>query len=96
MNTQDNIPARIREILSPAARRIPARGFPLAPAASRRPQAAAECHSCAAQRDRGRADADFGHRSRHETAIMEVMVLIQGIDYLRSNLRKFMRRRAGT
>jgi coniferyl-aldehyde dehydrogenase len=35
--------------------------------------------------------ADFGNRSRHETAIMEIMVVIQGIDYLKSNLRKFMR-----
>lgn len=36
-------------------------------------------------------DADFGHRSRHETAIMEVLVLVQGIDYLHRNLRRFMR-----
>jgi coniferyl-aldehyde dehydrogenase len=35
-------------------------------------------------------NADFGHRSRHETAILEIMALIQGIDYLRSNLRRFM------
>jgi coniferyl-aldehyde dehydrogenase len=35
--------------------------------------------------------ADFGNRSRHETAIMEIMTVIQGIDYLKSNLRKFMR-----
>lgn len=26
--------------------------------------------------------ADFGHRSRHETDIMEVMGVIQSIDYL--------------
>ena len=37
-------------------------------------------------------DADFGHRSRHETAIMEVLPIIWGIDYLRKNLRRFMRR----
>ncbi len=36
-------------------------------------------------------NADFGHRSRHETAIMEIMALIQGIDYLHRNLRRFMR-----
>jgi coniferyl-aldehyde dehydrogenase len=36
-------------------------------------------------------NADFGHRSRHETAIMEIMALIQGIDYLRRKLRRFMR-----
>lgn len=36
--------------------------------------------------------ADFGNRSRHETAIMEIMTVIQGIDYLKSNLGKFMRR----
>jgi coniferyl-aldehyde dehydrogenase len=36
-------------------------------------------------------NTDFGHRSRHETAMMEVMTAIQGIDYLRRNLRRFMR-----
>lgn len=36
-------------------------------------------------------NADFGHRSRHETAIMEIMALVQGIDYLSRNLRRFMR-----
>src|SRR5262245_24714429 len=37
-------------------------------------------------------DADFGHRSRHETAIMELLPLTWGIDYLQKNLRRFMRR----
>ena len=37
-------------------------------------------------------DADFGHRSRHETAIMEMLALTWGIDYLRRHLRRFMRR----
>jgi len=37
-------------------------------------------------------DADFGHRSRHETAIMEMLTLTWGIDYLRKHLRRFMRR----
>ena len=37
-------------------------------------------------------DADFGHRSRHETAIMEVLPLTWGIDFLHKNLRRFMRR----
>src|SRR5262245_4023836 len=36
-------------------------------------------------------NADFGHRSRHETAIMEMLVLTWGIDYLHKNLRRFMR-----
>jgi coniferyl-aldehyde dehydrogenase len=36
-------------------------------------------------------NADFGHRSRHETAMMEIMALIMGIDYLHRNLRRFMR-----
>jgi NAD(P)-dependent dehydrogenase (short-subunit alcohol dehydrogenase family) len=36
-------------------------------------------------------DSDFGHRSRHETAIMEIFGLVGGIDYLRRNLRRFMR-----
>jgi coniferyl-aldehyde dehydrogenase len=36
-------------------------------------------------------NTDFGHRSRHETALMEMVGLIQGIDYLRRNLRTFMR-----
>jgi coniferyl-aldehyde dehydrogenase len=35
-------------------------------------------------------DADFGHRSRHETSAMETMTVVQGIDYLRRNLRRFM------
>ena len=37
-------------------------------------------------------DADFGHRSRHETAIMEILALTWGIDYLHRNLHRFMRR----
>jgi coniferyl-aldehyde dehydrogenase len=36
-------------------------------------------------------DSDFGHRSRHETAIMELVGVVQGIDYLQRNLRRFMR-----
>jgi coniferyl-aldehyde dehydrogenase len=36
-------------------------------------------------------DTDFGHRSRHETAIMEIFGVVGGIDYLRKNLRRFMR-----
>jgi coniferyl-aldehyde dehydrogenase len=36
-------------------------------------------------------DADFGHRSRHETAMVEVMGVVQAIDYLARNLRRFMR-----
>src|SRR5690349_13513788 len=36
-------------------------------------------------------DADFGHRSRYETAMIEVMTPVQGIDYLHRNLRRFMR-----
>ncbi|HIC7210511.1 coniferyl aldehyde dehydrogenase [Burkholderia stabilis] len=35
--------------------------------------------------------ADFGHRSRHETAIMELMGVVQAIDYLTRNLRRFMK-----
>jgi len=36
-------------------------------------------------------NTDFGHRSRHETAIMEILGVVQGIDYLERNLRRFMR-----
>jgi coniferyl-aldehyde dehydrogenase len=36
-------------------------------------------------------NTDFGHRSRHETATMELVGVVQGIDYLRRNLRRFMR-----
>jgi coniferyl-aldehyde dehydrogenase len=36
-------------------------------------------------------NADFGHRSRHETAIMDLMSVVLGIDYLHRNLRRFMR-----
>ena len=35
--------------------------------------------------------ADFGHRSRHETDIMEVMGVVQSIDYLSRNLKRFMK-----
>jgi coniferyl-aldehyde dehydrogenase len=35
-------------------------------------------------------NADFGHRSRHETAIMEVVGVAEGTKYLIRNLRKFM------
>lgn len=34
---------------------------------------------------------DFGHRSTHETAIMEMMPVVQGINYLSRNLRRWMR-----
>ncbi|HSI37456.1 MAG TPA: coniferyl aldehyde dehydrogenase [Methylotenera sp.] len=34
---------------------------------------------------------DFGNRSAHETAIMDIMLVVQGIDYLIKNLRPFMR-----
>jgi coniferyl-aldehyde dehydrogenase len=34
---------------------------------------------------------DFGNRSRHETAMMELGGVVQGIDYLKHNLRRFMR-----
>jgi len=37
-------------------------------------------------------DADFGHRSRHETGIMETLLVTWGIDYLHKNLRRFMQR----
>ncbi|OXM60469.1 coniferyl aldehyde dehydrogenase [Amycolatopsis vastitatis] len=36
-------------------------------------------------------DTDFGHRSRHETAFLEILGVVQGIDYLHRNLRRFMR-----
>jgi len=36
-------------------------------------------------------DADFGHRSAYETTIMEIVPLLHGIDYLRRNLRQWMR-----
>jgi coniferyl-aldehyde dehydrogenase len=34
---------------------------------------------------------DFGNRSRHETAMMEILGVVQGIDYLDRNLRRFMK-----
>jgi len=34
--------------------------------------------------------ADFGHRSCHETALMELVPTVEGIDYLSKNLRRFM------
>lgn len=35
--------------------------------------------------------ADFGHRSHHETDLMEIVGVIQAIDYLIRNLRRFMK-----
>jgi len=35
--------------------------------------------------------ADFGHRSYHETDIMELVGVVQSIDYLTRNLRRFMK-----
>jgi coniferyl-aldehyde dehydrogenase len=35
-------------------------------------------------------DADFGHRSRHETALLEMVSVVRGIDYLHRHLRRFM------
>ncbi|MEP6676194.1 MAG: coniferyl aldehyde dehydrogenase [Ferruginibacter sp.] len=35
-------------------------------------------------------NTDFGHRSKHETAIVEILGVIEGIKYLSSNLKKFM------
>lgn len=37
--------------------------------------------------------ADFGHRSRHETDIMELLGILQAIDYLTRNLQRFMKPR---
>ncbi|MFT3803880.1 MAG: coniferyl aldehyde dehydrogenase [Burkholderiaceae bacterium] len=34
---------------------------------------------------------DFGHRASHETAIMELMPLVQAIDYQHGHLRRWMR-----
>jgi coniferyl-aldehyde dehydrogenase len=36
-------------------------------------------------------NTDFANRSRHETAMMEVLGVVRGIDYLDRNLRRFMR-----
>ncbi|WP_411151987.1 coniferyl aldehyde dehydrogenase [Streptomyces sp. A30] len=36
-------------------------------------------------------NTDFGNRSRHETAMMELGGVVQGIDYLQRHLRRFMR-----
>ena len=38
-------------------------------------------------------NADFSNRSSYETAVMEIMPVTQGIDYLRKNLRRWMRPR---
>jgi coniferyl-aldehyde dehydrogenase len=45
--------------------------------------------ACRAEIERA-LDADFGHRSRHESAMLEIVSTIQGIDYLHRNLRRFM------
>jgi coniferyl-aldehyde dehydrogenase len=38
--------------------------------------------------------ADFGNRSAYETALMEIMPIVGGIDYLRKHLRGWMRPKA--
>ncbi|WP_028709953.1 coniferyl aldehyde dehydrogenase [Paracoccus pantotrophus] len=44
------------------------------------------------RRDLARAiSADFSHRSAHESDLLELMVVVQAIDYLQKNLRRFMR-----
>jgi coniferyl-aldehyde dehydrogenase len=35
-------------------------------------------------------NADFGHRSRHETATLEMVSVVLSIDYLHRNLHRFM------
>lgn len=45
-------------------------------------------HRCAIEQA---IDADFGHRSRHETDLMELVGVVQAIDYLTRNLHRFMR-----
>lgn len=35
--------------------------------------------------------ADFGHRSMYETAVMEILSVVQGINYLSRKLRRWMR-----
>lgn len=35
--------------------------------------------------------ADFGHRSTHETAMFELMTVVEGIRYLRRHLRRWMK-----
>lgn len=37
------------------------------------------------------ASEDFGHRSYHETDVMELVGIVQSIDYLTRNLRRFMK-----
>ena len=37
-------------------------------------------------------NTDFGHRSRHETAVVEILGVVEGIKYLDRHLLKFMRR----
>jgi coniferyl-aldehyde dehydrogenase len=41
----------------------------------------------------GAIHADFGHRSPHETAIMELVPTVQGINYIHAHLSKWMRPR---
>ena len=36
-------------------------------------------------------NADFGHRSRHESAVVEILGVVEGIKYLSRNLKKFMK-----
>jgi len=39
----------------------------------------------------GTVNSDFGHRSAYETSILDLVPTVQGMNYLRRNLRKWMR-----
>lgn len=40
--------------------------------------------------------SDFGYRAEHETRLAEIMASVQSIHYMKSNLRKWMRKRSRT
>ena len=64
-------------------------GLPLRKARLARLRAAVLAHREALK---DAVSADFGHRSRHETDLMELAGVIQAIDYLSRRLRRFMKR----
>jgi coniferyl-aldehyde dehydrogenase len=82
---------RFSDILCCATRHLPPRRRAAIGDATKRSEEVQGGIARTARRHRGGDHTDFGNRSRHETALKEVVGVVQGIDYLDRNLRRFMR-----
>jgi coniferyl-aldehyde dehydrogenase len=92
MNTQVTVPAdnRLNEVLARQHVAFVREGPPSL--AARKADLLKLKNAVLAQRSEieKAVDADFGRRSASETAILEGVALVQGINYLRRNLRRWM------